>query len=174
MNSSMSIYGMLTYKPDLFDNVSFPGGIDKDIAINQIILTCADLELLYPDADFMQQAVTHWAAASAEVFAKMFNTTQIIYNPIWNKDGVIKEEVKTGANSESISSVKGFNSNSWAEHTKGTGTAEGNEVRERTEQGNIGVTTTQQMLKEERDVSQFNIYDFIAENFKERFCLMIY
>lgn len=44
----------------------------------------------------------------------------------------------------------------------------------RTEQGNIGVTTTQQMLKEEREAAVFNVYDFIIEAFKERFCIMIY
>ena len=34
--------------------------------------------------------------------------------------------------------------------------------------GNIGVTTTQQMLTEEREVSQFNIYDFIIDSFCEK------
>lgn len=40
--------------------------------------------------------------------------------------------------------------------------------------GNIGVTTTQQMLQSERDIVQFNIYDFIADSFKNEFCLLIY
>lgn len=44
----------------------------------------------------------------------------------------------------------------------------------RTEHGNIGVTTTQQMMKEERETAVFNVYDFIIEAFKERFCIMIY
>lgn len=174
MNSTMSIYGMLKYRGDLFDETGFPAGIDKDLVINQIIITCADLELLYPDADFMKQAITHWSEVMFPVFDKMAYTATITYNPIWNKDGTVTEEVKTGAESESISSVKGFNSNSWAEHTKGSGTAEGTETRTRTEQGNIGVTTTQQMLKEEREVSQFSIYEFIADNFKQHFCLMVY
>lgn len=44
----------------------------------------------------------------------------------------------------------------------------------RTEHGNIGVTTTQQMMKEEREAAVFNLYDFIIEAFKKRFCIMIY
>lgn len=40
--------------------------------------------------------------------------------------------------------------------------------------GNIGVTTTQQMLQSEREIVQFNIYDFIADSFKNEFCLLIY
>ena len=54
------------------------------------------------------------------------------------------------------------------------GTDTGTVVRERTEKGNIGITTTQQMIKEEREVNEFNIYDYIINDFKQRFCLLIY
>lgn len=40
--------------------------------------------------------------------------------------------------------------------------------------GNIGVTTTQSMIKEERDVVKFNIIDFIIDSFKNRFCILVY
>ena len=40
--------------------------------------------------------------------------------------------------------------------------------------GNIGVTTSQQMIQSEREVAMFNIYDIIAESFVENFCLMVY
>lgn len=40
--------------------------------------------------------------------------------------------------------------------------------------GNIGVTTSQQMIQSERDIVVFNIYDVIADSFIENFCLMVY
>ena len=40
--------------------------------------------------------------------------------------------------------------------------------------GNIGVTTTMQMIKEQRDIVKFNLYDIITEEFKLRFCVLIY
>lgn len=40
--------------------------------------------------------------------------------------------------------------------------------------GNIGVTTSQQMIQSERDLVVFNLYDVIAESFVENFCLMVY
>ena len=55
-----------------------------------------------------------------------------------------------------------------------TGTDTGEITRERHEYGNIGVTTTQQMIKEERDVAQFNIVNYIIEDFKQRFCVLVY
>ena len=55
-----------------------------------------------------------------------------------------------------------------------SGNENGTVHRERHEYGNIGVTTTQQMIKEERDVAQFNIVNYIIEDFKQRFCVLVY
>ena len=40
--------------------------------------------------------------------------------------------------------------------------------------GNIGVTTTQTLIKEQRDIDLFNLYDIIIEDFKMRFCILVY
>lgn len=40
--------------------------------------------------------------------------------------------------------------------------------------GNIGVTTTQKLIREERDIDLFNLYDIIIQDFKMRFCILIY
>lgn len=44
----------------------------------------------------------------------------------------------------------------------------------RTETGNIGVTTTQQMIREQRDIVVFNMYEHITNAFKKQFCIMIW
>lgn len=53
-------------------------------------------------------------------------------------------------------------------------TGQENETITRMEKGNIGVTTTQQMIKEQREVVLFDIYQVITDEFKKQFCLMIY
>lgn len=50
----------------------------------------------------------------------------------------------------------------------------GKHTRTGREHGNIGVTTSQQMIQSERDLVVFNLYDVIAESFIENFCLMVY
>lgn len=40
--------------------------------------------------------------------------------------------------------------------------------------GNIGVTTTQQMIEEERRIAEFNLIDYIADEFIEHFCILVY
>lgn len=46
--------------------------------------------------------------------------------------------------------------------------------REHHAYGNIGVTTTQQMIQQEREIVQFDIYKFIVDDFKSEFCVMVY
>ena len=40
--------------------------------------------------------------------------------------------------------------------------------------GNIGVTTSQQMLQSELDIARWNVYEHIADLFCEEFCVMVY
>lgn len=40
--------------------------------------------------------------------------------------------------------------------------------------GNIGVMSTQDMINQEREVVKFNICDYIIDDFKRRFCVLVY
>lgn len=39
--------------------------------------------------------------------------------------------------------------------------------------GNIGVTTTQQMIQQERDISDFDVYRFMADKWARDFCILV-
>lgn len=54
-------------------------------------------------------------------------------------------------------------------------THDGDITRENHTSGNIGVTTSQQMLEQEIEVSaKLNVIKMIVDSFKERFCLLVY
>ena len=40
--------------------------------------------------------------------------------------------------------------------------------------GKIGVTTTQEMIRQQREIEQFNLYDIIIDDFRNRFCILVY
>ena len=40
--------------------------------------------------------------------------------------------------------------------------------------GNIGTMTTQDMIRQQRNIERFNLYDIIIEDFKMRFCILVY
>lgn len=56
------------------------------------------------------------------------------------------------------------------EKTTDTGTV----THERVEQGNIGVTSTQSLIMEQREVVKINLMDIIIDDFQKKFCLGIY
>ena len=56
------------------------------------------------------------------------------------------------------------------EKTSDTGTVK----HERIEQGNIGVTSTQSLILEQREVVKINLMDIIIDDFQKKFCLGVY
>lgn len=62
--------------------------------------------------------------------------------------------------------------------TTGGGNIQNDRTRSETftrrETGNIGVTMTQEMIQKQRDIVMFDLYDEIASEFKEKFCLLLY
>lgn len=191
---TMSVLGLYYINPQLFSELASPPDMDKDLLIDNIIAECAELEIIYSDPEFMQKLIGIWSKKELPVWQKLFDTTQFVYNPIWNVDAHIKEtETRdlqnrfTGnenADGSNINSKTGFNSNDLVITERDnvnndvkrndTSIDSGTITRETERGGNIGVTMTQQLIEAEREVDKFNIYDLICDSFKKRFCLMIY
>lgn len=77
---------------------------------------------------------------------------------------------------ETVSGIEYGGSDSHTDETtygkqEATGHAD---VRKNHAHGNIGVTTTQQLIKEQREIERFNLYDYILDSFKMRFCILVY
>lgn len=206
----LSIMGMYEYDNTILDGIEVPEGLDREALIDNIIIECAELEVLYSRAETMKLAVSVWSKACRYTWQKLYDTTVVEYNPIWNVDADIVDretidgkraenrtidtsgQDKRTANLTETQSVKGFNSNSWAESEKtattGTDTYDhtsdvadnlsGSDSTEREytqrRTGNIGVTTTQQMIEQEREVAKFNLIHYITDEFKRRFCVLVY
>lgn len=58
-------------------------------------------------------------------------------------------------------------------HT-GSVTGNGAEKRVFTRGMNLGVTTTQQLIREQREIVQFTVANYIITSFKDNFCLLVY
>ena len=170
----LSITGLYEYDNTLFQGLQLPEGLDQEAVINEILLQCAELEIVYPDIDIMKLAITTWSIANQYTWQKLYDTMVVEYNPIWNVDATVEIDRETSGSGNATDAVKGFNSNTWAESDKtDTSSSAEEDVTER-RTGNIGVTTTQQMLEQERKIAEFNMISYIAQSFKQRFCLLIY
>lgn len=192
--ATMSILGLYFQDPDLFSGMVYPDELDKDVLIDSILAECAELEIIYPDPEYMKNLITLWSKKELYNWRKLYDTTQFVYNPIWNVDGTVTEtetrnlqnryQQNEGANNKNVNAKTGYNSGAFEDAEQDTGRTDierggesadtGSVTRETKRGGNIGVTMTKQMIEAEREVDKFNIYDFIVDSFKRRFCILVY
>lgn len=230
MSATVSLLGLSRINPGILDDLVLPDGLDADLVKDNLLAETAELEVIYPDAVFMQAMIGRWSTKELPIWTRLYKTTLLDYNPIENYDRI--EEWTEGENSErnvdaetkgtsatdSTGStttngvttaddtgqkfVSAYNEKDFTPTEKNTNTQTGSSntkqdeqgnVKVRTEadtntsemekrdlvrsgraHGNIGVTTSQQMIESERQVSLYNIIDVIISSFKNRFCLQIY
>ena len=55
--AKLTLRGLYNYDSSIFDSMVLPMGIDKDIAINNILFRASDFEVLYADPDFLKDAL---------------------------------------------------------------------------------------------------------------------
>lgn len=172
--ATLSLLGLYDFNPHMFDNMVLPDGVDKEILIDNLIYECAELEVLYPDPVWMAKIVEQWSRKEAPIWEKLLATTKLEYDPISNYDR--KEEWTDTAESSGSSSgkVAAFNAADLVEANGAETSVSNSSSHKGHTYGNIGVTTSQQMIEEERRVVQFNIYDYIIQSFQRRFCLLVY
>ena len=195
----LSIRGIYEFDPTVFDGFESPTYTDennnihtlnRDDVINNILLQCAELEVIYPEPTTMKLAIGVWSASNQRSWNKLYKSMFLEYNPMWNVDA---NETETETNQRDINrqhtvnltnteSVQGFNSNDWSESKKNVNSGIDNETADddnervltKRRTGNIGVTASQDLIKKEREISDFNIIEYITQSFKERFCLLVY
>lgn len=273
-NAKITLMGLNEYRDDLFEYLELPEDMDRQLAIDTIMLTCEELEIVYPSFPTMKHLIGIWSRSEVDIWEKLFKSENFEYNPLEpfnvvedtmtsgyeseRENGNEKEkrseigeetgkrnEGKNRVESSSVSndesrnsnasendnttdnmteSVAAYNSETFknsrkTDETEDTsigrisnenqsGTSDGssslfeNDNREiensesrirdtenkkegnrdldrgtnkysRTH-GNMGSTSYQELIKEEREVANFCTYDFIAESFKEKFCVRLY
>lgn len=208
--SLLTVEGLYNYDNTLFDGFNVPDGLVKQIAIDAILMRTRELEILYPDFNFMKNRIAIWSNKYQINWKKLYDTTVLEYNPIenydrmedWTDTDVEKTSsardntIKSTSTNEIMNSVNITDQNTafnagLADHAKqitdGDTTENGSitntekenvndgrtgtHTRTGREHGNVGVTTSQQMIQSERDLVVFNMYDVIAESFYRKFLL---
>lgn len=166
MSATLSLLGLYLYNEKLFEGLRLPAGVNKDTFIDNLLAETAEFEVVYPDAEFMANMIAVWSEKELPVWEKLEETLHYDYDPISNYDRR-EESTNTG---ESLGKVAGYNASDLV-NSSGAST----DVKRRARMwGNIGVTTTQQMIEEQRGIVKFNMMDYIIESFIKRFCLMVY
>lgn len=230
MSATVSLLGLKRLNDGILGELVVPAGVDVELVKDNLLAETAELEVIYPDAIFMQAMIGRWSAKELPIWERLYKTTLLEYNPIenydrmeeWteaedtkknteadatgtsktdtdgtstresNTDGVINDQKYVSAynevdftpterdnntqNEKNNSEQKDVGTVSVKTSAENTTDETGNRnlLRKGRAHGNIGVTTSQQMIEAERDVALYNIIDVIITSFKNRFCLQVY
>lgn len=199
-NYDSTLFDNLILPPAFYDEMTKTNvpELDKSVLINELVMQLAELEVIYPNIVFMRQAIAMWSKAHVEEWKKLNLAVAVKYNPLHNYDRTEEwddnEDNKNTStssrngtiNNTSDTKVAGFNSTTLVKNGEGTDsgtsseTGSGSITEDKKSHhsgrmfGNIGVTTNDKLLREFRDTAQFNVYQHIINQFKERFCVMVY
>lgn len=84
----MGLYHFLKYGDDidLFENLILPEGIDKDTLVANILQKGSEFEVIYPDAEYLQNSIKYWSQKWYWSFDKWVKLINIKYDPLYNYD----------------------------------------------------------------------------------------
>lgn len=187
------------FDPSIFDGVEFPSNISVQDFVDSLLMQCGEMPVLYSSPPLLKSLIHVWSNISQYSWQHLASTLTAEYNPIenydrkeeWEDSGTNTSHYTNSANNTSSGSTKeqvyGYNnlntpadnsaSNS-ASTSADTSDSAGNTTstgsRKGRAHGNIGVTTTQEMLESERRVAMFNFYDTVIKDFQKRFLIWVY
>lgn len=175
MKATISVLGLYNYNDTLFDGLQLPDAIDADNVVSNILLELAELEVIYPAWITMHRAISEWSRSRVSSWERMLQALSADYDPIENYDR--REEWTDGANSNGgyQNKVAGFNVGEQTDSSSSTQQTHSNSQHAGRVHGNIGVTMAQQMIQSELDLRAVNdMVQIIVNEFKQRFCIMVY
>lgn len=194
LDECIEYYNIQTKPPERF---KYYGGLESRRAKEKVIYECGMLECVHQDPETFKKAVCQWVSANKYRWTRLFQTTLYKYDAISNYDRTEEweetdeeHEAQNGeginnGNSTATRNVGAYNNDmqkAGEDVSKGsssysaTGSKDNNKIHKHRARmfGNIGVTTTQEMIESERRVVSFDIADIIANEFRQQFCIAVY
>ncbi len=185
---------MMEYDNTLFDNITIPTEADRELLVNNILARGAEFEVLYSNYDVLKSLINNWFKVYERTFTKWWNALKLEYNPIENYDRFEDESATNNSQSSSNGSSSGsssletqqssYDSSSYQPDNKNIGadsntynnsaTGAVNEHKVTHIHGNIGVTTSQQMLESELNLALWNWYEHVTDLFLQNFIIAVY
>lgn len=177
----LNFFDILTLKPNFFDDADIDERLDKDEIKMAILARCGDLLPLYTHSDMFKAFSDSFFKQRKGIISKLIDTTEFEYNPIDNYDRTEEIDRKINGKSNNKNNqenkVAAYDSEEYQNKDKVSADSEtidsNNEVTTIHTHGNIGVTTTQEMIQKERKVALFNVYQWLAIEFEQNFFIRV-
>lgn len=140
-NIRIPLMTLYNYDNSIFDGLSLPEGIDKELLIDRIMIRGGEYESVYTSVPFLKSAISNWGATHRHLIDKWLEVYNKDFEPLENYDRI--EDWTDDGN----------NTNKSTDTTKGTGTTKGSDQAQA--QGNVTGTNT---------VSAYNTNNLVNDN----------
>lgn len=233
MPATLSLLGLVNYNSRILDalNSAMPTAEIAMQVKTGLLAEAAELEVIYPDAHTFRQIFDQWVVQRTPIWDKLYNSTQLQYDPLHNYDRTETEHIthdstedanssselstthkmaadtrsttdntgteatsagRYGYNNQASASPEATGNRNTTDHYSGTtlngqddsgsqtGSANGHiakagqELRSVRAYGNIGVTTSDELIAQYRVTQQFDFVQFVIDDVIGRFCLLVY
>jgi len=175
------IRALMIQDPTLFDSMALPKDEDdnevasiQDI-VDHILFKYGLTPLFCPDPAVMKYYITSWSNRRVSIWERFYAAITTEYNPLENYDRHEKADDDFTPGSTYEQQISADNATTYQADRKTVGSGKDQRDFESHIHGNIGVTTSQQMLQAEMDIApKLDLIDFIADDWHSEFNLMIY
>lgn len=129
MPATLTLWGLYKWDNTLFDNLVLPSTmpyvLPRDDLINNILLECAELEVVYPDPDFLKIAIGSWAKARETSWERYVTVLNIEYSPIENTDRHEDRTINDTENEATTGEMSGQRTNNIKQQDTGSNSTKG-------------------------------------------------
>ena len=201
--ATMTLIGLYNWDNTIFDKLNVPADLNKTTLVNNILLRSGEFEVMYADPDFMKDAIGMFSDTWQPTFERWVKALALEYNPLENYDrkedwsdtrnasdsGTSSSSTSDTTSSTTTNKVSAYDAGDalttrdqaqtyGADGSSSSGSSsssshEGAKHDGRIH-GNVGVTTSQQMLISELDLGYWNVYEKITDLFLTNFVIPVY
>lgn len=123
MPANLTLWGLMQWDDTIFDGIALPDGYSFNVydLVNEIMLECSELEIVYPDPEFMKKAINTWSRTRLHSWERYVKIMEAEYSPIENTDrhetrSVNRDENETGENTLDDKTENVYNGHSQSEN----------------------------------------------------------
>lgn len=192
--AKITLQGLESYanavEKSIFDSFTLPEGIDAETVKESIMFEAGDFGIVYADLDYMIDAIGMWCRKWRYTFDKWYKAISVEYEPLenyrrtehWDDTGSNTGNSKTTGSNQNDYKVTTYENDTLhqRDRTNDSGTSNTDasgtfaNKRDGIAYGNIGVTTSQQMLESELEIARWNLIEQITDMFIRDFCILVY
>lgn len=130
MQATLSLLGLYQHDNTILDGLTLPENFstdDTELLHDNLLMETAELEVIYPDPNFLKWAITTWCDKNRPTWKWLKDTQMYDYNPIWNADYKISDRTDSTGNTtgeENFTRNLADNTDSKREYTRALTDAE--------------------------------------------------